>query len=350
MNLEKLINQSPYNLFLLVVNPFFDIKLPKLKNFYSIQKPKTKNSGRLLKDPETQNFINSICQKNNKKAAIIPFKPSPKISHLCQKNNWLLVANPPKLNRFFEDKVRFSLICQKHHLPIVPTAIDKFNSKNFKKYQTHFASPLVIQTRRGWTGQSTFKASRFSQIKQIISPQQVVKFSPLLPGYTLLNNCCLTKKGLIQSPPALQFTGLKPFTQNPFTTVGRQWPCLAPAPIQNQVKKLTQSFADLLAQKNYLGFFGLDFLVSQSQVYLLECNPRLTASFSFYTKLEQKHHLDPLFLFHLAEFLDLRPSFNLQKQQNRFNLPLVGHQLTYKDSSGNTTKVRQDFKTFVNEI
>lgn len=375
MDLLNQINQSNYSFYFLVVDNFLDIYLPQLQNFHLIyasappQKPFLnqknisyfsleesgctnipQNSGKLLSNPQVIQYITST--SNHRQIVIVPFKPSAKIEFICHQKNWICAATPHRLNRFLEDKNQFLLFCQKNHLPTLPSVVDNFNQENFAKYQHQFqTNNLVIQAHFGWAGKSTFSAQNWSDIKDSISPNVKVKFSPFIAGYSLLNNCCLTPSGLIQSPPALQYTGLKPFTQNPFTTVGRQWPCLAPPEIQTKLKEITSAFANLIQPLSYTGFFGLDFLVSAGQIYLLECNPRLTASFAFYTQIEINQSLNPLFLFHLAQFIHL-PSVPLaQEAQKSLDLATItGSEITLKNSLSQTIKKYHDFIPFSSQI
>ena len=343
IKLETIINNSPYVFYFLVVDKFLDIDLPQLKNFHKIYLSdypsiKIKNSGKLLDCPEVIKYIKSNC--GSLTPAIIPFKPSAKIDFVCKKNNWVNVSNPSPINRFLEDKIKFAKLCQKYHLPTIPFSIDTFNQKNFLKYQHLYGQNLVLQTHFGWAGNSTFSASSWKKIEKKIFPNTVVKFSPLINfSYSLLNNCCLTKFGLIQSPPALQYTGIKPFTKNKFTTVGRQWPSFAPPKIIKNINKISEDFGQIIKEIGYKGFFGLDFLISNDKVFLLECNPRLTASFSFYTKIEQNQKLTPLFYFHLAEFLKLNYQINLKLEQGRFNNKnIIGSEITPKNKKNYTCK------------
>lgn len=331
MNLTDLLNQSQYHFFFLVIDKFFDINLPQLQHFTSISsqklniKTKINNSGQLLSHPKTFKFIS---QSTSKKIAIIPFKPSAKISFHCRQHHWLPVCNPPHINRLLEDKIKFYQLCLSHHLPLIPSTITTLSPSSFQPKS-------VIQTRFGWAGKSTFIFDTYHQAIAKIPPQTPIKISPFLPGYTLTNNCCLTPQGLLQSPPALQLSGLKPYTTNPFATVGRQWPCLAPIEIQEQIKQITQNFSQQILQPiNYRGFFGLDFLVSQNKIYLLECNPRLTASFAYYTHLELEHQIQPLFFHHLASFTHPDYQFNLPTEQQRFYSQISGSELTPKNKSG----------------
>jgi len=178
-----------------------------------------------------------------------------------------------------------------------------------------------------------------------------VKFLPYINGYSLLNNCCLTHQGLIQSPPALQYTGIKPFTQNPFTTVGRQWPSLAPKNIIDKINQISQNFSSVLTKMGYKGFFGLDFMVEKNDIYLLECNPRLTASFAFYNEIEINQNITPLFLIHLAQFLDIDITLDINKEQQRFyNQNIVGSEITAKNKQGKTIKKYHNFSIFTQKI
>ncbi|MDD4026949.1 MAG: ATP-grasp domain-containing protein [Candidatus Shapirobacteria bacterium] len=343
IKLENIINNSPYAFYFLVVDKFLDIDLPQIKNFHKIylsdySSIKIKNSGKLLSNPAVIKYIKTT--SGSLIPVIIPFKPSAKIDIICQQNNWINISNPGPINRFLENKIKFAKLCQKYHLPIIPFSIDIFSEENFLKYQHLYGPNLVIQTHFGWAGNSTFSASSWDQIKDKISSMVIVKYSPFIKSsYSLLNNCCLTKFGLIQSPPALQYTGISPYTKNPFTTVGRQWPSFAPPKIIKIINKISEDFGQIIKEIGYKGFFGLDFLVSNDKIFLLECNPRLTASFAFYTKLEIDQKINPLFYFHLIEFLKLNYSINLKFEKERFNnKKIIGSELTPKNKNNYTYK------------
>lgn len=337
ISLENLIKESGYDFYFLVVDKFFDINLPALTNFYSISAStigitlSVKNSGRLLSHPKTIDYIQKKSSTNQHQPCIISFKPSAKINLLCQKYHWIYINNSPHLNRLLEDKIKFFQICQEHQLPVTPSIITTLTPDTFKPGH-------IIQTRFGWAGKCTFRFSSYQEAVKIIPPATPIKITPYFKGYTLTNNCCLTHSGLIQSPPALQYTGLKPYTDNLFATVGRQWPCLAPENITTKIQEVTSVFSQILLDYHYLGFFGLDFLISNDQLYLIECNPRLTASFAFYTQLELQQNLTPLFYYHLAEFAQIPYSIDITSEQKRFYQKLVGSQLTPKNKEGDIIK------------
>lgn len=348
-NLETLLNNSGYSFFFLVVDKYLDINLPNLKNFKSLSQNnlKIKNSGLLLSLKNIQSQI-----KKSKNPVIVPFKASAKIEHLCQKFDWLNASNPSQITRLLEDKIKFYDLCQKNNIPLIPAFIAPFTQKNFLHAQKLFGQKIVTQTHFGWAGNSTHLALNYSDISSRIADKIMTKFSPYKEGYSLLNNCCQTRHGLIQSPPALQYTGLKSLTKNPFATVGRQWPSLAPVSVVEKIYQITTEFSEkILKPLNYRGFFGLDFLISGIEVYLLECNPRLTASFAFYTQMELKNNLTPLFYYHLAEFTNIDYQIDLSMEQKRFyNQNLIGSEITLRNEEGTTIKKLTDFKIFSKNI
>ena len=179
MNLLNILQESNFDFFFISVDDFLSINISELKNFYTLS-PKNlnikidiKNSGIFLSDPKTIEFIKEKTNQSNHQAVIIPFKPSGKIEHICQKENWIYAANPAKLNRFLEDKINFSNICQKFKLPIIPSIVDDFNQQNFEKYQQILNNNLVIQTRFGWLEKVLFthQTGKKLKIKFPIKPQ-----------------------------------------------------------------------------------------------------------------------------------------------------------------------------------
>jgi glutathione synthase/RimK-type ligase-like ATP-grasp enzyme len=348
-NLFETINTSHHDFYFLVVDEFLDIDIPELTNFVSISPQKLgitldqKNSGRLLAHPATIDFINQNSLKTGRIPAIIPFKPSARIDIICRQQKWLLVGNPSSLNRYLEDKIKFIEICKKINLPAIDSLIKPFTQQNYLLAQQQFGNDLVVQTHFGWAGNSSHLAHKWDDIYDQIPEGTIVKISPYLNGYSLINNCCLTDRGLLQSPPGLQYTGIPTLTTNPLATVGRQWPSFAPPHIQKRIHQLTVDFSQVLLDLKYRGYFGLDFLVSNDQVYILECNPRLTASFAFYNRIEIKNNITPLFLYHLAQFTN--SPYQIPTPYD--NSVIVGSEITSKNDSGITIKKYHDFIPFV---
>ncbi|MFA6250377.1 MAG: ATP-grasp domain-containing protein [Candidatus Shapirobacteria bacterium] len=362
IDIPKLIDDHGYDIYFLVHDPFLALYLDQ-KFFFSITtyiplaSPKSppafsleavasitniKNSAQLLAHPAIQNFILTNSQSRHRKIAVMPFKPSAKIEKICSQNSWLLLSNPASLNRLLENKISFTKLCSQNNIPQIPNKIVKLTQKSYLQCTVLFGPKLVIQTGFGWAGNSTYLATSWESISHHLPPKSVVKISPFLEGYTLINNCCLSNSVTYQSPPGLQYSGQAALSSNPFATVGRQWPSFAPSPIIVQVTAITNLVGKLLSNLNYRGYFGLDFFVSQGRVYLLECNPRLTASFAFYHQLEQSTGIIPLIYLHLLEFFKLTPSLDTAHQQShRLHLTIQGSQLVKRSASGRIVHMLQ---------
>jgi hypothetical protein len=348
--IEEYLNSLPYHFYFLVVDDFLDISLPTLTNFTSVSPSSLginlsqKNSGKLLSHPACIEFIKRHTP-SKLTPAIIPFKPSSKIDLICKQQGWLNISNSGKLNRTLEDKLLFSSLLDQHQLPQLPHQITTLTQDNFLSAQKVFnTSKLVIQTHFGWAGNSSYMTDNYQQISDKVPEHTPVKIMPYLQGISLINNCCLTPNGLIQSPPGLQYTGIPLLSSNPLATTGRQWPSHASPEVLSQIRQLTISFSKILEQLGYKGFFGLDFFVYNQEVYILECNPRLTASFAFYTYIEQQAKYQPLFFHHLLSFIDAKFKFDIVQESSRFNsTSIIGSELTLKNTQGTTVRKYNDF-------
>jgi len=289
-----------------------------------------RNTGHLLAHPLTQKYIKEKSQ--GIVPAIVCFKSSPKIEAEVNKNNWRLVANPTRLNRFFEDKINF-LNFAKGKLPLIPGEEQTITSKDYPSLVKKWLLPFVIQLGRGWAGKSSFLITSKTDYSVLFKSRPLLKakISPYIQGKTyIVNGCILADKKVLVGPIANQITGLKNWTNNPLATCGRQWPARLPSQQQKKIVKIAGQVGRLMAQKGCLGFFGPDFLVDQKgKVYLVEVNPRLTASFVFYTQLEARKVRRPLLSYHLGAFLKIRAAGKYKE----------------KDKSGRTVKFSPAFST-----
>jgi len=351
--LQNQLANSNYDFYFLVVDPYLDINFENFPNFYSIS-PKTigieleeNNSGRLLSHPKTIDFISTNSKNNHHTPVVIPFKPSSRVEKICQLNHWIVACNQTSVSRYLEDKIKFVDFCQKNNLPTVPSLIAKYDPKNFELAQEKFGKRLVIQSHFGWAGNSSHLLDRYQPLNNM-GEDTIVKFAPMLTGYSLINNVCLTSQGPIQSPPGLQYTDIKELSTNPLSTVGRQWPSFAPRPVLDKIHTITDQFALAITPLHFKGYFGLDFIVHQDNVYLLECNPRITASFALYAKMESRALVTPLFLVHLATFIGLDEHIDPVMERARFNnSKIIGSEIVKKNGFGKTINKYFEFTPFL---
>jgi hypothetical protein len=93
--------------------------------------------------------------------------------------------------------------------------------------------------------------------------------------------------------------------------------------IRDRARKSAMAFGEELKDLGYRGYFELDFLIDldSDEVYLGECNPRITGASSM-TNLASFAHADaPLFLFHLIEWMGINYHVDPGKLSNRWANP-----------------------------
>lgn len=296
---------SDYHIICYEDHPLLDLLSSKVKvfclerEFSHLKCPK--NTGSMLMLPEVQSYIEDHSGKFN--PWVMFFKPSPMIDKVCLDKGYLQIGNSSVLNRKWENKLELVRLGNKYSdLNVVPSEIKKLEELMFK-------DRMVIQTARGWAGKSTFVISSKEELDNLKSKlgEVKVKVSPFIAGRTYINNACLVGEKVIKSLPALQIncTQAKVDDLN-MSTCGRQWPVDLSDEIFKEINRITDKVGSLMGEEGYKGYFGLDFLVDSKSdnVYLQEINPRLTASSSFYSKLETKAGVTSLLWWHLMSFVE----------------------------------------------
>jgi len=264
-----------------------------------------RSSGIILDHPAVLSFIRE--KTKSSRPNILFFKPQKKIGIIAKRENFNLLGNSTEISRFFEDKIEFFKLCQKEGLPIHEGEITTLSQSNFTAIVKKYGEVLVIQFGRGWAGNSTFFISTEEELQDLKKRfgQIQVKVGRFIEGRTILNNAVIFANYTLISEPALQIKANKILSSTQAATGGRQWPAGLDSSQKEEVKRITLKVADLMRDKGYRGFFGLDFLLEKGtgKIFLSEDNARLTASVPFYTKLELRAKVFPLLGYHILSFL-----------------------------------------------
>lgn len=310
IGLEKLLPN--FHIVCLDDHPLVDLLLKEgvsvfcLEKFLGKMNVVFRNAGGILAHPAVLSFIKE--KSLGKKPNICFFKPQSRIELLAKKYSFNLLGNTVSLNRKYEDKISFFNICQANNLPVPPGEIENCGKIDFKEFSRKYGLPFVVQLGHGWAGNSTYFISCEEELLLLKQDKktQKAKITRFIKGVTVLNNCVVFNGKVFVSQPALQIRPNDRLTSLSGGTGGRQWPAEISAEQKKTIILITKKIGGLMASDGYRGFFGLDFLIEEktNSVFVSENNARLTASTSFYTKLELQHNLDyPLFLFHLLSFL-----------------------------------------------
>ncbi len=255
------------------------------ENVLLIEAERQLDTWELLEHPETK------CQMSNVPAGrgqMLVFKPSKKIEQICSRNNWQLLNPPAELAGKIEEK-----ITQLSFLPELIDLFPKYEVTNFLIFKfSNF--PFVIQFNHSHTGVGTHLIENENQhnaLKQKF-PNREVRVTNFIDGPIFTNNNVVTNAGILIGNISYQITGLKPYTDNPFATVGNDWgivkKILTPRQIQ-QYNNIAVKVGHALKTKGWKGLFGIDVIENKQtgQLYLLEINARQPQSATYESQLQQ---------------------------------------------------------------
>ena len=251
-------------------------------NVLLIESEKQLDTWELLQNPKVKNFIREI---NN--PHILVFKNTPQIEKTCTENNWELLNPPAELSNHVEEKI---------------SQLDWLG--DLKKYLPHYSVNLVkniqwqnkkfiLQFNRSHTGSGTILIENENQLKELKNkfPERLARTADFIDGPLFTNNNVVTPNNILIGNINYQITGLKPFTDLPFSTIGNDWGFTHKYLNSNQIEKYHQMVTDIgekLRQDGWKGLFGVDIAVDDKtgELYLVEINCRQPASTTYESQLQ----------------------------------------------------------------
>ena len=227
-----------------------------------------------------------------------------------------------------DDKVETTRIADRagvHSVPNILAHVDSY--KSLRKLSKQLGEDLVIQTAYGDSGHTTFFVSNeaeFEKYANEITSAPEVKVMKRIRCRGAAIEACVTKRGTIVGPLMTELVGFKQLTPYKGGWCGNEvFAGAFSAEIRDRARRSAMAFGDELKDLGYRGYFELDFLMDldSDEVYLGECNPRITGASSM-TNLSSFAHADaPLFLFHLIEWMDINYHIDPGKLSNRWANP-----------------------------
>lgn len=307
-------------------NALSDYLQKKVQNFFCLEDYEPVkdaiNTFDLLNHQRVQKFINKI----SKKPQILVFKNIPKVEKLAKKQGWILLNNNAKFNQIFEDKINFINECNLAGVKIPASLSSHLSKTSYQELKKKLGNKLVVQFRRGHAGETThFINSAEDWQKLLIDKSDFpARISRFIEGHTFTYNLCITGEENVYSNLMYQITGQKPFTVHAGGTCGVDMIyAQSYKKHEKKMQNVINHFADLLRKQGYKGFLGVDFLLENktNDVYLIECNPRLTANISLNSQIELSQGRKPLIQCHLEAFspqLKFRRTTKHKKQFGSF--------------------------------
>lgn len=225
--------------------------------------------------------------KNTPYAHIVVFKNSTRIERICQKQNWNLLNPSAQLARTVEEK-----ISQVTWLDELSSLLPKHKILSCKEL-SETDIPSVVQFNHGHTGTGTLQLKNTKTLVylQQTFPDRPVRVSDYIDGMMFTLNVVVTSEAVETSTISYQITGLPPFTDNTFATIGNDWvfPKKVLSDEQSEyIHTIAKRIGKKLQEDSWNGLFGIDVIVEKhtKSIYLIEINARQPASTTYESSLQ----------------------------------------------------------------
>ncbi|PCI30396.1 hypothetical protein COB55_00305 [Candidatus Wolfebacteria bacterium] len=223
------------------------------------------------------------------KGPILVFKNTNRIEKTCAEKNLTLLNPSANLANMIEEKVSQVgwLADMREFLP--PHEITQLNRIQWED------RPFIIQYNHAHSGEGTFFIENESELAELQSkfPQRDVRKTAYIQGPVFTSNAIVTKDKIIPGNISAQITGLKPFTDLPFATVGTDWKLAHTLLSENDkiaYRNIEVQIGEKMQRDGWLGMFGVDIVrANDGEFFLIEINARQPASASFESILQKRN-------------------------------------------------------------
>ncbi len=266
----------------------------------------------LLSLPEVAKTI------ENNDANLVVFQNTPRIERLAIERGWRLINPLADLAKKIEEKVSQVNWLNDDASLLPPHIVTKVSDVSFD------GKKFVLQFNHSHTGQGTFiieSAETLDAFKQKF-PERECRVVEFVDGPVFTANVVATSAGIIVGSISYQITGLRPFTDLPFSTIGNDW--ALPSMILSEeelgkIRHIARLVGERMRKEGWKGLFGID-VIQDSQtkeIFLLEINARQPASATFESQLQTRRGIVPtIFEAHLAALTDNDESLTTDSVRN----------------------------------
>ena len=241
-------------------------------NIILIKEKEQLDTGDLLAHKQVENTI----KKND---FVLVFKSNTLIETQCQKNGWKLLNPNSKLADKVESKISQVKWLGKLEKYLPPHKIDICENVQWN------GKPFILQFNHSHTGSGTLyidSDKKLSDLKSKFAKREV-RITDFIQGPVFTNNNAVWGNKILTGNISYQITGLSPFTDNEFATIGNDWALPHKILSKKQIlqyKKIATEIGKKLKKDGWKGLYGVDIIMDtkSGQLYLLEINARQPAS------------------------------------------------------------------------
>ena len=156
-------------------------------------------------------------------------------------------------------------------------------------------NPFIIQWNHGHTGDGTMLIKTSDDLRAVQEkfPERIARISAFVTGPSFTVNVVVTPTRILLGNLSYQITGIPPFTDGIFSTVGNDWSLAKKLLSSDDVKNIetmTNEIGMKLQADGWRGLFGIDLIRHEKsgRIFLIEINARQPASTTFESSLQEK--------------------------------------------------------------
>ncbi len=243
---------------------------------------------------------------SSRKIPILVFKNTPRIERLCKEKKWQLLNPSADLSEKVENKITqvewLGYLSQ--HLP--SAVVSKTKDIQWKDI------PLIVQWAHSHTGEGTLFIGMNMQLQLIKGtfPEREARVTNFIKGPIYTVNVIVGNTGIVRGNISYQITGLAPFTNHHFSTIGNDWTfpkySLDETAI-NEIDQIVGGIGKKLQTEGWKGLFGVDLIYDEDakKIHLVEINARQPASSTYESQLQAIKGGATIFEGHLCALLGI---------------------------------------------
>ena len=188
-------------------------------NIVLVDEGRILSSRELLEHPRTEAFLAMVQTQHEKAPGIVVFKNIPQIEAYCTQKGWHLLNPESALIARVEEK-----ISQIEWLGELARFLPPHTVSTVKEIVWP-GKPFILQFNASHTGNDTFLIESETGLTELSAkfPERVARTFSYITGSTITSNNVVTPRGTLVGSVSYQITGLAPFTDRPFATVGNDW-------------------------------------------------------------------------------------------------------------------------------
>lgn len=298
-DIERALGVEPKGNYFVISNktPFGEsIQKKYLNNVWLIDTTNVIDTYDLLLVPEVQDVI------SKHKADVVVFQNTPRIERLASEKGWSLLNPSAELSKRVEEKVS-QVEWLKDDASLLPP-----HKVMILKNVSFTGKKFVLQFNHTHTGEGTYIIESETDLTKLQKqfPDRECRVVDFISGPVFTVNAIVADEIFVGNP-SYQITGLPPFTDLPFSTIGNDWE-LPQAPhyknAYEDINKMAARLGQRLQDDGWRGLFGIDVVYDEKKkkTYLLELNARQPASSVYESTLQKKAEPTKLSVFeaHLA--------------------------------------------------